>query len=70
MSGRAGRRGLDQSGHAIVHGPAPWSMEKKNVISQSLLTYSKIYVVMLFSAFQKKTTENSWLFFWKLLRHM
>ena len=48
---------------ALVHG-------KKNVTSQSLLTYSKIYVVMLFSAFQKKTTENSWLFFWKLLRHM
>ena len=47
----------------LVHG-------KKNVTSQSLLTYSKIYVVMLFSAFQKKTTENSWLFFWKLLRHM
>lgn len=63
MSGRAGRRGLDQSGHAIVHGPAPWSMEKKNVISQSLLTYSKIYVVMLFSAFQKKQLRTVGCFF-------
>ena len=45
---------------------------KKHVISQTLLTYSKIYRVMLFSVFhtqKKTTTENSWLFFWKLLRH-
>eukprot|EP00434_Breviolum_minutum_P009092 symbB.v1.2.008008.t1/scaffold471.1/size199268/14 len=27
MSGRAGRRGLDQSGHAIVHGPVIWTMD-------------------------------------------
>ena len=59
MSGRAGRRGLDQSGHTIVHGSAPWWEEK---IIPKLYMLKGIYIYMYICCYfqsSQKTTENS-----------